>query len=77
MSIVGQSSGYKLFLDRSRQTPGAVQREILQLLADGPLNFRELKHLSQYWQSQIACALARQMRYGRVRRNGETYERLQ
>lgn len=67
--------GYGLFIARSQQERGAVQREILQLLAVGDKSFRDLKRESVYWQSQIACALARQMKIGRVIRVGEGHYR--
>lgn len=66
-----RQEGYKLFLARSQQDKGAVQREILQLLAVGSKSFCELKRESVYWQSQLACALARQMKFGRVIRDDE------
>ncbi len=75
MSLVGDSPGYALFLVRSKKDAGAVQREILQILATGEKSFRDLKRESVYWQSQIACALARQMKYGRVVRTDEGHYR--
>lgn len=70
-----QQNGWKLLLARSRQDKAAVQREILQILAMGDCSFRQLKRQSVFWQSQIAFALARQMKYGRIIRIGEGHYR--
>lgn len=64
-------SGLQLWLTRSRETPGAVQREVLQMLSMGDRSFRDLHKESVYWQSQVACAIARQMKIGRIIRVDE------
>lgn len=67
-----RKEGYALLKARSEQDKGAVQREILNLLgAAGTMSFRELKRYSIYWQSQVAFALARQMKAGNIVRVDE------
>lgn len=65
------SAGVKLWRTRSKQDAEAVQAEVLTVLARGRVSFRELARNSQFWQSQIACALARLMKAGKVRRVDE------
>ena len=65
------SAGVKLWLARSEQDTEAVQAEVLAALARGRVSFRDLARNSQFWQSQIACALARLMKAGKVRRVAE------
>ena len=66
--------GYQYIKNESAKTSGAVQYEILQLMRlGGEYPLRGLIQLSVFSKWQVAFALARQMKYGRVARCGNGF----